>query len=37
MYHSLQTIEAEIDQIFYRLFDVTPKEIVLIDNSTSRT
>ena len=29
-----QTLEAEIDQIVYRLFELTPEEITLIENST---
>jgi hypothetical protein len=32
----LQTFEAEIDQIIYRLFDLTPEEIALIENSVPR-
>jgi hypothetical protein len=31
----LKTLEAEIDQIVYRLFDLTPEEIALIENSRS--
>ena len=30
----LQTLEAQIDQIVYRLFELTPEEIALIENST---
>jgi adenine-specific DNA-methyltransferase len=30
-----ETLEAEIDQIVYRLFDLTPEEIALIENSTA--
>jgi hypothetical protein len=33
----LQTLEAEIDQIVYRLFDLTPAEIALIEKSVPRT
>jgi hypothetical protein len=31
----LKTLEAEIDQIVYRLYGITPEEIAIIENSTS--
>jgi len=31
----LKTHEAEIADIVYRLFDLTPEEIAIIENSTS--
>jgi hypothetical protein len=31
----VSALEAEIDQIVYRLFDLTPEEIAIIENSTS--
>jgi len=31
----LRTLEAQVDQIVYRLFELTPEESALIENSTS--
>ena len=33
----LQTLKTEIDEIVYRLFDLAPEEVVLIEGSAPRT
>jgi hypothetical protein len=32
----VQELEAEIDQIIYRLFDLTPEEIAVVENSIAQ-